>query len=220
MIESQLNDKDAEITTVKSYFEKIQNENEKLLKDIDTMKRDLTHHKSNQDLQPELVKLQQEVERLTTDLDSVKKNHLLEIELRFKRCLEILQINDVKGLSTFLKSALTEKNSEEDLEEYISMKFNMDIKESMLFLNKILGLTGNYNKQDIIEKFIAKVGKHIKLLEKEQVTQAYRELTVHIVNKFQTVQQFLNLNSLDSTRVIHFYLLEKMMKQVLSNTTL
>jgi len=47
LIESQLNDKDAEITTVKSYFEKIQNENEKLLKDIDTMKRELTHHKSN-----------------------------------------------------------------------------------------------------------------------------------------------------------------------------
>ena len=53
MIESQLNDKDAEITTVKSYFEKIQNENEKLLKDINTMKKDLTYHKSNQDLQPE-----------------------------------------------------------------------------------------------------------------------------------------------------------------------
>ena len=57
VIESQLNDKDAEITTVKSYFEKIQNENEKLLKDIDKMRRELTHHKSNQDLQPELVKL-------------------------------------------------------------------------------------------------------------------------------------------------------------------
>ena len=69
-----------------------------------------------------------------------------------------------------MKSALTEKNSEEDLEEYISMKFNMDIKESTLFLTKILGLSGNYTKQDIIEKFIAKVGKHIKLLEKEQVT--------------------------------------------------
>jgi hypothetical protein len=69
-----------------------------------------------------------------------------------------------------LKSVLTEKNSEEDLEEYISMKFNMDIKESILFLNKVLGLTGNYTKQDIIEKFIAKIGKQIKLLEKEQVT--------------------------------------------------
>jgi len=69
-----------------------------------------------------------------------------------------------------LKSALTEKNSEEDLEEYISMKFNMDIKESILFLNKVLGLTGSFTKQDIIEKFIAKIGKQIKLLEKEQVT--------------------------------------------------
>ena len=75
-------------------------------------------------------------------MNAEKINHLQDIESRFKRCLEILQINDTKGLSNFLKSALTEKSSEEDLEEYISMKFNMNISESTLFLNKILGLSG------------------------------------------------------------------------------
>jgi len=109
-------------------------------------------------------KLQKEVDRLTAELENEQKNHLLDIESRFKRCLEILQINDTKGLSNFLKSALTEKNSEEDLEEYMSMKFNMNISESTLFLKKVLGLTGNFSKQDVINKFISKLGSQVHML--------------------------------------------------------
>jgi hypothetical protein len=53
-----------------------------------------------------------------------------------------------------LKAALSEKNSEEDLEEYISMKFNMNLSEATLFLKKVLGLTGEFSKQDVIDRFI------------------------------------------------------------------
>ena len=38
-LESQLNDKDFEISTVQDYFEKKQDKNEKLLKDIESMKK-------------------------------------------------------------------------------------------------------------------------------------------------------------------------------------
>ena len=51
-LESQLNDKDMEISTVKEYFEKKSDENEKLIKELESIKKQLTLQKSQEDLQP------------------------------------------------------------------------------------------------------------------------------------------------------------------------
>ena len=47
------------------------------------------------------------------------------------------------------------------------MKFNMNISEATLFLKKVLGLTGDFSKQDVIDRFIKKVGRKVHLLEKD-----------------------------------------------------
>ena len=118
--------------------------------------------------------MRKELENLKEELENERKNRVVDIEMRFRRCLEILQINEVKGLNTFFKSALTEKSGEEeDLNEFVSMKFNMNITESTLFLQKVLKLTGKFSKNDVIERFIEKVGKNVVLLEKAKVMQGY-----------------------------------------------
>ena len=167
----QLNDKDAEIITLKNYFEKGQNEIEKLEKEVKELKT--TNIVPKQQENKEDSEMKKELLKLKEELENERKNRVVDIEMRFRRCLEILQINEVRGLNTFFKSALTEKMGEEDLNEFVSMKFNMNITESTLFLQKVLNLTGKFSKNDVIEKFIEKVGKHVVLLEKAKVMLGY-----------------------------------------------
>lgn len=59
--------------------------------------------------------------------------------LKFKRCLEILQIHNVTGLTNFMRAA--DKANEEDLEEFLAMKFNMTKSDCRLFISKVLCLS-------------------------------------------------------------------------------
>jgi hypothetical protein len=62
----------------------------------------------------------------------------------------------VKGLTGFLKS--NDKSSEEHLEEFIAMKFNMTKEESTLLISKVLKLSGKLTKVDVINAFINTIG--------------------------------------------------------------
>jgi hypothetical protein len=53
-------------------------------------------------------------------------------------------------------------NAEDDLEEFLAMKFNMTKAESALFIKRILALTtGKFTKEQMIAKFILYMGKDI-----------------------------------------------------------
>ena len=58
------------------------------------------------------------------------------------------------------------------------------------------------------------------LLEKDKVVKGYLELTVHILDHHASVSDFLAKNNIDSARVMHFYLVEKMINQALTKSSL
>jgi hypothetical protein len=64
-----------------------------------------------------------------------------------------------------LKSGDSDKTSEQDLEEYLAMKFNMTKSESSLFLKRVLCLSGAFSKNEMIERFIQKVGKDVEVID-------------------------------------------------------
>ena len=184
----QISLKEAEITTIRSYFEKSEENLEKLQKQIDLKNSNISKLQQEHDLlKEELDKFKQEKnnsQQLNKQIDGLKKevidlneilgnereSYLLEIENRFKRCLEILQIHDVAGLSAFFKTAPTEKKTDEDMDEYLAMKFNTTKSESDLFLKKVLCLEGKYTKVDMIERFIERIGKGILKLDSTNIS--------------------------------------------------
>ncbi len=118
-------------------MEVLNEKNSQLIKEIERLKLEVegAKKKANQGSQNawEMDSLKGEIETLKQLLEQEKYNHLMEIQSRFTRCLEILQINDQKGLTGFLKS--NDKSSEEHIEEFVAMKFNMTKEESTLLLH-------------------------------------------------------------------------------------
>ena len=110
------------------------------------------HEKELADEDPKVIAdLKKEIATLTQSLETERHSQLIDVQNRFRRCLEILQIHDVKGLQNFMKGA---DNGDDDHEEFIAMKFNMTKAESALLLKRVLCLTGAYSKQEMIERFI------------------------------------------------------------------
>ncbi len=87
---------------------------------------------------------------------------MMDVQAKFKRCLDILQINEVKGLTNFLK------NEKEDVSvtEQIAMKFNMTREESNMLITKVLNAS---SRGEIIEKFIEIIGKQVVILDKQRI---------------------------------------------------
>ena len=91
------------------------------------------------------------------------------------------------------------------------MKFNMTKSESALFLKRVLCLTGTYSKTDLIDRFISKIGKDVEIIEKEKINKAYQELTVIIVEFYPNVEEFLDKNNFEKVKIMHYYLVEKIL---------
>jgi hypothetical protein len=98
------------------------------------------------------------------------------------------------------------------------MKFNMTKVESAIFLKKVLCLTGKYQKEEMIERFISKIGKEVAVLDKDKVTKAYLELTIAILAQNKNVDEFLSKNNFDKTKIMHFYLVEKIISATLKTS--
>jgi hypothetical protein len=159
----------------------------------------------------ELEKLKKEIELLNSSLDSERHHHLIDIQSRFKRCLEILQINSEEGLALFLKHT----SAEEDLEEYLAMKFNMTKAETTLFLKRVLNMPAVFSKEQMIATFIKKIGGEIEIINKDIISSAYSELVALILQQSGSIDEFLKQHNFDKTKVMHYYLVEKIMNKVL-----
>jgi hypothetical protein len=70
-----------------------------------------------------------------------------------------------------------DRSSEEHLEEFIAMKFNMTKEESTLFISKVLNLTGKLTKIDVINAFINTIGKQVVVIDNDKTANAYQQMT-------------------------------------------
>lgn len=167
-------------------------------------------------MQKELEQLRKEKEGLNLSLDSERHSHLIDVQLRFKRCLEILQINTEEGLANFLKGA----SESEDLEEYLAMKFNVTKAESSLFQRRVLCLQAPYSKQQLIQRFIQNVGKDVTLIDKDQIAKHYTRLVANILQQQPSVDEFLKVNGFDKVKIMHYYLVEKIVSRLVPEATM
>lgn len=95
------------------------------------------------------------------------------------------------------------------------MKFNTTKAESSQFLRKVLEIQGKYTKGELMGKFIEKVGDDVVIIDKDKIANAYKELAVLILEQHATVEEFLSKNNFERVKVMHFYLVEKVILRVL-----
>ena len=101
------------------------------------------------------------------------------------------------------------------------MKFNMTKGDSGLFLRSVLGYTrSTSSKSEMVDLFVAKIGSEINILDKEKVEACYLELTANILEQYPSVEDFLQKNSFEKAKLVHYYLVEKMLATVLKQRQL
>ena len=95
------------------------------------------------------------------------------------------------------------------------MKFNMTKGDSGLFLRSVLGYTrSTSSKSEMVDLFVAKIGSEINILDKEKVEVCYLELTANILEQYPSVEDFLQKNNFEKAKLVHYYLVEKMLATV------
>lgn len=104
-LQNQVNEKSAELTTLRSFFDKAEAEKDLLSHQVNDLTQQLarvtnelqacqeelaTKAEAAEANPEELEELQEEIEGLKETIAKERKDHLLQVSNRFKRCLEIL----------------------------------------------------------------------------------------------------------------------------------
>lgn len=59
------------------------------------------------------------------------------------------------------------------------------------------------------------MGKDVELIDKDTIAQYYTELVALIIEQSNTVEDFLKAHAFDKSKIMHYYLVEKIMNKVL-----
>ena len=98
------------------------------------------------------------------------------------------------------------------------MKFNMTKEESTLLLHKVLQLSAKFTKADVIDAFITKIGNQVVIIDKDKTAKAYQQLTSKIITKYLSIDQFFSMVNLDKSKIMHYYMMEKVLFSVFDQT--
>jgi len=120
----------------------------------------------------------------------------------------------VGGLTNFLKTS--DKAADEELDEFLAMKFNMTKSDSSIFMRAVLGHSrSDHSKANLIEKFAEKIGKQVAILDKNKIQECYLELTTNVLGQYTTVDEFFQKCNFEKPKLVHHYLIEKALTKAL-----